>query len=65
MKISTEGIDRAEPITKPISGAAGLKYETIKALDGTVGLDAFDKDHVLVLRKGKDNRRNLETVALP
>jgi hypothetical protein len=65
MKISTEGIDRAEPITKPISGTAGLKYETIKALDGTVGLDAFDKDHVLVLRKGKDNRRNLETVALP
>jgi len=65
MKISTEGIDRTQPITKPIAGTAGLKYETIKGLDGTVQLDVFDKDHVLVLRKSKDNRLNLETVELP
>ncbi len=65
MKISTEGIDRTEPITKPIPGTAGLKYETIQALQGTVQLDVFDKDHVLVLRKGKDNRLNLETVEMP
>jgi hypothetical protein len=64
MKISTEGIDSVEPIEKRIADKAGLKYETIKDLEGTVQLDAFDKDHVLVLRK-KDNRLNLETVELP
>lgn len=65
MKISTEGIDQAEPIEKRVADATGLKYETIKALDGTVLLDAFGKDHVLVLLKGKDNRFNLVTAELP
>jgi hypothetical protein len=65
MKIPTEGIDKVEAITKPIRGTAGLKYETIKDLDGTQHLDIFDKEHVIVLRKGKDNKLTLETAALP
>jgi hypothetical protein len=65
MKISTEGIDSVEPIVKRIAGTAGLKYETIKDLDGTVQLDAYDKDHVLVLRQTKDKKLNLDTVELP
>jgi hypothetical protein len=65
MKISTEGIDTIEGITAHVAGTAGLKYETIKSLDGTTHLDAFDKDHVLVLRKTKDNKLNLVTTELP
>ena len=65
MKISTEGIETAVPIEQRISGTAGLKYETIKDLDGTVQLDAYDKDHVLVLRQTKDKKLNLDTVELP
>jgi hypothetical protein len=65
MKISTEGIDTIEGITAKVAGTAGLKYDTVKSLDGTVHLDAFDKDHVLVLRKTKDNKLNLQTTELP
>jgi hypothetical protein len=65
MKISTEGIESVEPIEKRIASTAGLKYETIKDLDGTVQLDAYDKDHALVLRKTPDKKLNLETVELP
>jgi hypothetical protein len=72
MKIPTEGIDKAEAITKKVQGTAGLKYETIKELQGTEHLDALDKDHVLVLRKIKIPgtptpmfKYDLETVELP
>lgn len=65
MKISTEGIESATPIEQRIANTAGLKYETIKDLAGTVQLDAYDKDHVLVLRQTKDKKLNLDTVELP
>jgi hypothetical protein len=65
MKVSTEGIDQVPAITERVRGTAGLKYETIKSLEGTQHLDAFDKDHVLVLRKTPDNKLNLETAELP
>jgi hypothetical protein len=72
MKISTEGIDSVEAITKGVRGTAGLKYETIQGLKGTEHLDAFDKDHALVLKKiriGTDSppkfKYDLETVELP
>jgi hypothetical protein len=65
MKIPTEGIDKVEGITQRISDTAGLKYEKVAGLDGTVQLDIFDKDHVLVLRKNKDKKLDLETVELP
>jgi hypothetical protein len=65
MKVSTEGIDKVQPITTRISETAGLKYETIKGVEGVVQLDAFDKEHALVLMKTKDGVYNLDTIALP
>jgi hypothetical protein len=65
MKIPTEGIDQVEAITKRVKETAGLKYETIKSLEGTERLDLFDKDHILVLMRTKDKKLNLETVELP
>lgn len=72
MKIATEGIDKAEAITKRIKETAGLKFEKVASLDNAVQLDAFDKDHALVLRKikvGPDAnptfKYDLETVELP
>jgi hypothetical protein len=64
MKVRTEGIDKVEAITAHVRGVAGLSYDTVKALEGTVELDRFDKDHAVVLRKKGDNL-NLETVELP
>jgi hypothetical protein len=65
MKIPTEGIETAEAITKPVQGTAGLKYETIKSLQGTEHLDIFDKDHALVLIRTSDKKLNLDTVEMP
>lgn len=67
MKIPTAGIDKVEAITKGVKrgGTAGLKYETIKSLQGTEHLDAFDKDHALVLIRTPDKKLNLQTVELP
>src|SRR3954467_2176646 len=42
MKIPTEGIDRAEPITAKAGGVKGVKYETIEALKNVEHLDRFD-----------------------
>lgn len=64
MKIDLTGVDRIEGITKRIEGTAGLKYDTIKELSGVEQLDAFDKDHALVLVRAGD-RLNLETIELP
>ena len=66
MKINLEGVDKIEGITKRISDKAGLTYDTIKGIDGMVQrLDAFDKDHVVVLVQEKGGRFNLETMELP
>src|SRR5207253_2312847 len=64
MKVTTEGIDKAAPITTRIPETAGLKYETIKGVEGVVQLDAFDKEHALVLQKTK-NGYDLNTIELP
>ena len=65
MKIPTQDIDKAAAITEPVSGTAGLKYDTIKDLQGTEHLDAFDKDHALVLIRTGEKKLNLQTVELP
>jgi hypothetical protein len=65
MKVSTEGIEKADPITTKVPETAGLKYETIKGVEGVVQLDAFDKEHALVLIKTKGGSYNLETIDLP
>ncbi|MBX6313578.1 MAG: hypothetical protein IRY99_11775 [Isosphaeraceae bacterium] len=65
MKITTDGIDRAEAITKPIPGTAGQKYETIASLKGVLQLDALDPGHALILVQQDGGAQDLETVALP
>jgi hypothetical protein len=65
MKVSLDGVDKIEGITKRISGTAGLKYDTVKDLAGVQKLDAFDKDHAVVLIQDKGGAMRLETVELP
>src|SRR5439155_421368 len=67
MKVSTENIDKVEPITAPVrgGGTAGLKYETIAALKGVEQMDRQDKENALVLMRTGSGSLNLETVALP
>jgi len=64
MKISLEGIDKIEGITKRIAGTAGVKYDTIKDLTGVQKLDAYGKEHALLLVKSGD-RTDLKTIELP
>jgi hypothetical protein len=65
MKVSLEGVDKIEGITSRIKDTAGLKYDTIKELAGVQKLDAFDKDHALVLNRTTDGALNLATIELP
>jgi hypothetical protein len=53
-----------QPITSRISDTAGLKYEKVQGVEGVVQLDAFDKEHAVVLLK-KGDTYNLDTIALP
>ncbi len=65
MKISLEGIGKAEGITSRIPDKAGLKYQTIADLKNVEQLDRFDKDHALVLVKTQGGSLTLETIELP
>jgi hypothetical protein len=67
MKISTEGIDDVEPITKPVrgGGTAGLKYETIKELKNVQQLAKLDAKRALILTQDRDGATNLSTIDLP
>jgi hypothetical protein len=65
MKISTEGIDKVEPITEKVKDKAGLKYETIEALKGVMHLCRFDKDHALLVIRTDANNYDVETIELP
>ena len=53
-----------EGIKERIKGKAGLKYETIKGMAGVQKVDAFGKDHALILVR-TDDKLNLDTLALP
>jgi hypothetical protein len=51
--------------TKRVGGAtAGLKYETLKDLDGTIQLDKLNDTTGVVVRKTAKGT-SLETIALP
>src|SRR5262245_15042204 len=67
MKVSTEGIDDIEPITKPIrgGGTAGLKYETIKDLKNVQQLAKLDNKQALILTQAREGGMNLNTIELP
>jgi hypothetical protein len=64
MKIRLEGVDKIEGISKRIRGTAGLKYDTIKELRGVQKLDAFDRDHAVLLVKA-GGKLELTTIELP
>jgi len=83
MKVSLDGVDKAEAISTPVRGGgqpelnnsaattkriggatAGLKYDVIKDLDGTVQLDKLNDTTAVVIRK-TDKGMSLETVAMP
>jgi hypothetical protein len=65
MKITTDKIENAEPISKPVPGKEGLPYETVEGWTGVDHLDRFDADHALVLRRGQTGSLNLESLPLP
>ena len=67
MKVTTEGIDKIEAITKPIKGGgtAGLTYEKVADLKGVEQLAKLDASHALVLVHAKDGALNLDAIALP
>lgn len=64
MKVALDGVDKIDGITSRINDTAGLKYETIKALDGTLQLEKLNETTAVVIRK-TDKGTSLETVALP
>jgi hypothetical protein len=66
MKIKLDGVDKISAITSPVRGGgkAGLTYDTIEGKSGVRKLDAFDKDHAVVLLDNK-GRQDLETMELP
>lgn len=66
MKVSLEGVDKIDSITTPIKGGgtAGLKYDKITDLAGTMQLDKLNETTAVVVRK-TDKGLSLETVALP
>jgi hypothetical protein len=65
MKITTEGIDKADGITSRVGDKAGLTYTTIDAVKGVQHLAKLDKDNALVLIRNDAGVVNLETVPLP
>jgi len=64
MKIQLEGVEKIEAISSQIKGTAGLKYDKVEGMSGVQKLDAFDKDHALVLVRA-GGKLNLETIELP
>jgi hypothetical protein len=66
MKVTLDNVASVDPITKPISDKAGLKYETLESYKNNVQqLSRLDKDNVLMLVQGPEGSLNLESIALP
>jgi hypothetical protein len=66
MKVGLEGVDKLEEINTSgrVDGTAGLKYDTIKELEGTQHLDKLN-DTTAVVLKTSGKALSLETVELP
>ena len=67
MKITLEGIDKAEGITDAVrgGGTAGTKYETVADLKDVVQLDRLDDEHAVIVVDNKDKGMALKTIKLP
>jgi hypothetical protein len=64
MKVTLEGVDKIDGIESRINGTAGLKYDTVKELDGTLQLDKLNDTTAVVIRK-TDKGTSMETVPMP
>jgi hypothetical protein len=67
MKITLEGIDKAEHIDKGVGGGgtAGTAFEKVSDLEGVVQLDRLDDEHAVIVVEGKDKSLSLKTIKLP
>jgi hypothetical protein len=67
MKIPAAGFADAEPITARVGGGgtAGVKFDTIKELEGVVQLDKLDDGRALILVQNGDKSLTLKSVPLP
>jgi hypothetical protein len=65
MKIPTESVGDAQPITHPVRGTQGVGYETIASLKGVVQMDKLDDNRAVILAQDQTGALNLETVDLP
>ena len=65
MKIPTEGVGSAPPITTPVPDKQGIGYETIASLKGAEQMDQLDDQHAVLLIKDSNGSMNLKTVELP
>jgi hypothetical protein len=61
IKVKLEGIDKVDPITKRVSGLAGLTYDKIPELKDVVQIDKLDGERFVYLSKDG----TLDTVPLP
>jgi hypothetical protein len=64
MKVQLDGVDKIEGITNKVQNTAGLKYDTVKDVKGVEKMDAFDKDHAVVLVRA-GGKLNLNTIEMP
>lgn len=65
MKITTEDIDRTEPIEQRVPDKAGLSYETIPGMEGVQQLDRLNNAQAVILVQQQDGRIDLKTMDLP
>lgn len=65
MKIVTDNIDKAEPITAPVPDKKGVGYETLADWTGIDQLDKLDNKTAVVLRREDGGALTLETRLLP
>jgi hypothetical protein len=65
MKIVTESIEKAEPITAPVPDKKGVGYETLADWIGIDQLDKLNNKTAVVLRRDEGGVLTLETRPLP
>lgn len=65
MKIVTDNLDKAEPITAPVPDKKGVGYDTLADWVGIDQLDKLDDKTAVVLRRDDAGALTLETRPLP
>lgn len=67
MKVTTDNLDKQEPIVKPVGGGgtAGISYETIAAWKGVQQLDRLNETSAVLLVVDEAGAASLKTMTLP